>query len=481
LQLGQNNIQLEMDYGVSKLVSVGTTFSHGPLKDGRPSEYAMMSIRSGIGGVYNRMDGVKSLYQPGYGFQHMFQSRFLGAEVSGLYGRYFDGFTSNRLYDAISPITENGDLNIRHLFALPLFNRRINHTLGFGIKNHQSGESHQDVSSRLYLTIPWLASFTHALTATSINNTQHPFNFIQGSFIMGFSQLKPVNLRLGMTYEASPTPQFLQSNISGDFDLLANLALRFRLTQNHILSDPFSYIIGLQHRFYQTTAFIEIRDNTFQFGLSLLLGLGFVDNKPFVSQNTLTQYGLANVKAFIDTDQDHHMSEQDIPLPNVQIDAGIIRISERTNQKGELMLTHIPLYQPTSVRIQERSLGDPYLMPLNDFVSIQTRPGSPVEIMLPVVETGEIEGVVRMVSPEDERPVSGVDIHVLDLDGNILATQQSEFDGFFLFDRLPLGDYKLKVSDVQMDKLEKVASAPQMITLTSDSPVQYVGFKIESP
>jgi hypothetical protein len=89
------------------------------------------------------------------------------------------------------------------------------------------------------------------------------------------------------------------------------------------------------------------------------------------------------------------------------------------------------------------TLPDPFLMPSGKGLVVTPRPGVAAVIELAVAPTGEVEG--EIISAED-RPLPGVELMLIGPDGQVAARTMTEYDGFFLFDRVPYGTYKLKVS-----------------------------------
>ena len=47
----------------------------------------------------------------------------------------------------------------------------------------------------------------------------------------------------------------------------------------------------------------------------------------------------------------------------------------------------------------------------------------------------------------EDTPRSGVEVDVVDREGHVVASTLSEYDGYFLIERVPYGTYRLKISD----------------------------------
>ena len=67
-------------------------------------------------------------------------------------------------------------------------------------------------------------------------------------------------------------------------------------------------------------------------------------------------------------------------------------------------------------------------------------PASPRELEIGLVGAGDIEGVLVQ---DDGRGFEGLDVELVDAAGKVVATARSDFDGFFLFERVAYGRYTL--------------------------------------
>ena len=90
------------------------------------------------------------------------------------------------------------------------------------------------------------------------------------------------------------------------------------------------------------------------------------------------------------------------------------------------------------------------------------RPGVPAVLELAVSPTGEVEGELLAI---DDRPLAGVELELIGPDGVVVARAMSEFDGFFLCDRVPYGSYKLKMapdSELALGRMGELAAGIEL-------------------
>ena len=162
------------------------------------------------------------------------------------------------------------------------------------------------------------------------------------------------------------------------------------------------------------------------------------------SESKLARNGQAAVTVFRDENGDGRRSPDEEILPEIRVEAGLRRSDAVTDENGQTVLDRLRPFIPVVVGIDESSLDDPFLAAGNKGIVVVPRPGIATKIELPVAPSGEVEGVLLNVSGVE---ISGVTLELVDRVGNVVATTFSEFDGFFLFQRVPYGEYRVRVAD----------------------------------
>src|SRR5206468_7537235 len=98
---------------------------------------------------------------------------------------------------------------------------------------------------------------------------------------------------------------------------------------------------------------------------------------------------------------------------------------------------------PVAVGVDVTSLPDPTLVPKQALQVVVPRPGIPAEVQIALVGGGDIEGALIK---SGELGFEGVDLELVDATGKVAGTARTDFDGFFLFERVAYGSYRLRVS-----------------------------------
>ena len=163
-----------------------------------------------------------------------------------------------------------------------------------------------------------------------------------------------------------------------------------------------------------------------------------------VSGAKLARNGQAAVTVFRDDNANNRRDPGEQLLENVMVEAGLRTTDAVTGSNGTAMVDELRPFRPVLVGIDESSLEDPFLAPASKGIVITPRPGVVAEIELAISPTGEVEGSLLSTTGVEQ---PGVRLELIDKRGAIAAETVSEFDGFFLFQRVPYGQYRLRVSE----------------------------------
>ncbi|RDC61139.1 hypothetical protein HME9302_02358 [Alteripontixanthobacter maritimus] len=178
------------------------------------------------------------------------------------------------------------------------------------------------------------------------------------------------------------------------------------------------------------------------FALSFSIGPDPVSGGIRFSQAPLARSGQAAVTVFRDIDGDGVRDADEETLEDVYVVAGTAQGRRPTDADGSTIVDGLKPFRPVLIGIDESSLSDPFLAPNGKGIVITPRPGVATRIDLPVTPTGEVEGTL-LSTTGTARP--GVTLELIDSRGQIIGRTVTEFDGFFLFDRIPYGRYRLRV------------------------------------
>ena len=140
------------------------------------------------------------------------------------------------------------------------------------------------------------------------------------------------------------------------------------------------------------------------------------------------------------------------------------RLAERTTDaQGDVLVAGLTNYVPVAVGIDTIQPGDPTLAPKKALQVVVPRPGIAAEVEIALVGAGDIEGAV--VSDGGDG-FEGLEIELVDAAGKVVATTRSDYDGFFLFERVAYGRYTIRIS-AESARIAKVAAGARPVARPS--------------
>ncbi len=112
---------------------------------------------------------------------------------------------------------------------------------------------------------------------------------------------------------------------------------------------------------------------------------------------------------------------------------------------------------------------------------VRVRPGQVLTLPCPVIGTGDVQGrVFSWVPGAEALERSGIILKLTDAKtGRVAARRVSEFDGNYLFERLPAGDYVLETDAAQLEELGFAASAPVAFSVKKNEELLTFDFVLE--
>jgi hypothetical protein len=206
--------------------------------------------------------------------------------------------------------------------------------------------------------------------------------------------------------------------------------------------------------------------------LSFSFGPDPLDGGWRMSDEKLAERGQAAVSVFLDKNGDGRRSPDEEALEGVGVTTGQYGAAEPTNERGHTFVEGLQPYAKVLVSIDESTLSDPFLVPRGKGLVVTPRPGVAAVVELAVSPTGEVEGEILAANG---RSLPGVELELVGPDGEVAARAMSEYDGFFLFERVPYGRYRLKMASSSEQVLGPAGELATGIELGPDKTVERLG------
>jgi hypothetical protein len=156
-------------------------------------------------------------------------------------------------------------------------------------------------------------------------------------------------------------------------------------------------------------------------------------------------------------------SAGDVPLRDVNFN--VFNTTATTDEQGMARLTRLGNGNPVAVQIDPSSLPDIMLAPASRGIEIVPRAGRFHMMDFPIVALSEIEGTITFEGADTARGVSGLRLLLLDGEGEIAGSTRTERGGFYFFEQVRPGRFRLTLEPEQAKQLGICMAGSAMITV----------------
>ena len=291
--------------------------------------------------------------------------------------------------------------------------------------------------------------------------------------LIGSGRVGPVRLRGAATWEFQPQSRFKTAEVSAYWSASQNADFEAGLAYDatmHVGRARLTHV-----RRFDTMAVSVTGEAATDGALALGFNLNFSldPNRGFgLSRQTLANAGAVHARVYRDLN-DNGRRDLDEPLEKgALITTGSHLAEHGTNARGEVMVAGLANYVPVAVGIDTSSLSDPMLAPRQALQVVTPRPGIAADVEIPLVGAGDIEGAIIRDGGDG---FEGLDVELLDASGKVVATTRTDFDGFFLFERVAYGHYSIRLG-AESARIAKVAQGLNASAeVNGDAPVARMG------
>ena len=162
-----------------------------------------------------------------------------------------------------------------------------------------------------------------------------------------------------------------------------------------------------------------------------------------LSRRPLAEGGMVHATVFRDVNDNGRLDPGEPLEKGALITTGTRQTQRKTDANGSVTIGGLTAFVPVPVGIDVTSLDDPMLVPKKALQVVVPRPGVAADVAIALTGGGDVEGALMK---SGELGYEGVDLELVDGAGKVAGTARSDFDGFFLFERIPYGSYTLRVA-----------------------------------
>jgi hypothetical protein len=274
--------------------------------------------------------------------------------------------------------------------------------------------------------------------------------------LIGSGRIREVRLRGQALWDVSPHNRFRTAELSAYWSASDKADWEGAIGYDADLKRGRARISHIR-RFSSVAAAASLEggsDGSFAAGINLNFSLDASRGGMKMTSQRLATTGSVEARVYRDLN-DNGMRDGSEPWEKGALITTGKRVSEdSTDRNGRVRVGGLQPYQAIAVGIDTESLSDPSLAPRKALQVIVPRPGVAAQIDIGLVGAGDIEGVLVK---DDGSGFEGLDIELLDAAGSVVATVRSDYDGFFLFERVAYGRYsfRLKAESAEAATVER--------------------------
>jgi len=264
--------------------------------------------------------------------------------------------------------------------------------------------------------------------------------------ILANGRIGRVRLRGEARWRLSPGSRFESASLTADWAAGENSAWRAELGYQATLNRARASIgyVRRFNRFALTASAEAATDGSVAAGLNLAFSIGpNPRGGVHVTADKLASSGQTVARVYRDLNNDGVRQPGEPYEEGVQITTGRAPANEPTDENGMAVVTGLTPYRPILVGIDTSSLADPFVQPRGPGVVVTPRPGIAAMVELPLVSAGEVDGVLVRAGGG---ALEGVDLELVDIEGRVVKTMRTDFDGFFVFEGVPYGEYSVRIA-----------------------------------
>jgi hypothetical protein len=455
---GKPRFVLQSEYGLNDSLSLSASWVELPLaRQLERHQYFTVGSRFILGDSYFRQQYIQNLTNQSHALELFGSTEFGDSNIFGKYQQFSEQFVSEYSKAQNNPIKSQTHLNFHQNFSSHLLSH-----LSLGLKAKLE-RFHNGQSSSQYTFNQAFAKGSLSMT----NELSYVDNKLQGSAVFNMPSVFDIKFRGTLQYRLKPGIEAQSLLVSGEYPLSNQFHLSTEI--NQVIQPSRSSRLGLRLT-RQFDKFNLDLAAQYQSGghhnIALTLSFNF-DGLGLYSKNP-SQAGKVNAKVFLDNNGNQYYDDGDTPLPNVHFSVDGRTSEQVTDKTGEIDLD-ADANRQSVIKISPGVYGDYYWdVPMPERAVI-TRLGKPLILEFAARLNGEIEGMVYKTK-QTLTPLSGVSLELLDDQGNIAMTVKSGFDGFYLFEKVPFGQYLVRVSPALLKQLnhQPIKALPVKVSKDND-------------
>jgi hypothetical protein len=291
--------------------------------------------------------------------------------------------------------------------------------------------------------------------------------------LIGTGRVGDVRLRASTSFDVAPRTRFRTAELSAYWTASDTVDWEADLSYDKASRRGLARLSHIRRLNSMAVAFTgeAASDGSLAFGVNLNFSLD-PRHGLSLSRRPLAQAGAVHATVYRDLN-DNGLRDPAEPLEKgALVTTGTVQADRPTDDRGAVTIGGLTAYSPVAVGLDETSLADPMLVPRKALQVVVPRPGVPAEVQIGLVGGGDIEGAVIK---SGGLGFEGLDLELVDHSGTVAATARSDFDGFFLFERVRYGHYTVRIASASATAAKVAAQLNVQVQVSPDKSVVRLG------
>ena len=446
----------QVEYGVTDHLSLSAGTVQTPIEDGMHS-YMTTGLKTSLGNIFLGADAAYDVMDTGWAAKWTALTSIEDISLK-LEQRFFNDFVSEEENPLGTPHKSFSEADVNSFRTLPLI-KDINIGLNLRYEEFVGGVKETTITNRLSKSF-WGVNISHDLGVVYGDEDR-----VQGNIgLRGFFWKTLIGTQVD--YRVAPEKTIDRVNLTLQRNLTQKINTRLGFTKNLGIDDRADVNGSLNWDFdtYRLSTQMDVDDDNNVFvGLGINISIGKIPGRQDwqVQSNPLSYSGAVMAHAFVDNNYDKIFDEGDEEVAEAPF---VIGNTDVKAKDGYAFGDKIFPYQKTNVTLNKDLLEDPLWMPGVDGYTVLSRPGVVVPLEFPIFVTSEIDGTVYVSDEEgSEKALKNVTVQLIDTAGKVVKTVKTEFDGYYILEKVLPGSYTLTVAPEDLERLALQVRLPEQV------------------
>ena len=455
---GKSRHFIETAYGMTVNSSILVNYAEIPLEeDVEHHRYGSLGLRVSLGRLYGKFSVVRDLDTGSKSFQSFLQTKISHYNLSATLDNFEKDFISDKRISSVG-MSSKLITKLDGPIFLPFIKKSVRFSLTRTEEKYSSASSSGNSGSRIInsgnFSFAILSKLKFSQTFDSTKDKRNRgSNLDRGTSSLNFRLNSKFNLRSSLNFETKPKKKLTAHTVNANFAVGKDLIVG--LTSNHQfatlntkssteyglnLSKNFkNFILSLGSRY-------SSRRKSINLDLSFSVGVDTTNHELEMSGKSMARSGSALVRVFLDENGNESYDEGEMPIEGVEINVSGTNRKFHTKDTGAVFIANLPVDSKATIKMLNNTDHFNWA-PLHPVIKLQSHEGSFAEVDFPISIIGTIEGFVKINMNDKIKSLSDVALELVNLRGDLIQELKTSYDGYFYFDKVPIGHYKLRIQE----------------------------------